>query len=188
MSRYHNKYSDYDPFADPTSVKRAHAAHLAEVEAWFAPHARTLYRLDTCDARAIYGWQLRTLASAVQTFGLQCPTGLVVTAAADHLEIDQELTPAYCAVREGERQRAALGGIAAYVAMDDGAWAALMEPIERVDVTGKAVVDTALLILLDQHYGRASEAFWQVINAWHEAQFGHGPAMTRAEFDICVSA
>lgn len=188
MNRHHRKYADYDPNADPMAAQRAAAAHSDAVASWFAPHARALYRLDHDDAKAIYGWQLRTLESGLQVFGIQCPTGLVVMAAGAHLETDQSLTPAYCALREGERQRNALRSIAASVAVDDDVWAALMAPIDDVDFTGKAVIDSALLILLDQHYGRASDAFWLVVSTWHEAQFGHGPNLSREMYELCLTA
>lgn len=187
MNRSHRRYADYDPAQDPFAAERAVSAHATAVERWFAPHARSLFRLDRNDAKAIYGWQLRTIESGVQVFGIQCPTGLIVMAAGGHLNESYDLTPAYGAIREGIRQRESLRTIASYVAIDDTVWDALMAPIDAVDVTGKAVVDSALLILLDQHYGRAADAFWQVVCLWHREQFNRDPSVSRAEFDACLT-
>lgn len=162
--------------------------HAQAVEAWFALHARSLYLLKRDDARAIYGWQIRTLQSGERVFGIQCPTGLVVTAAGEYVEPDSDLSPAYCAVREGVRQRAALWKIASKVAGDDGAWHGLMEPIADVDGASKTLMDTALLILLNQNFGNAADAFWRVICTWHREHYGGPPNYSRAAFQACLVA
>jgi len=122
-----------------------HRDHVQAVEAWFALHARSLYVLERDDAKAIYGWQLRTLESGTRVFGALCPAGLVVTAAGEYIEPDANLSPAFCAVQEGLRQRIALSTIAHRVAANDTAWETLMEPISQVEMAGKAIIDRRVL-------------------------------------------
>lgn len=173
----------------PQSGTRHHDAltFSGHVYAWYAPHLDVLAELERTDAQAILGWQLRTLTDGEETFGVQCPTGMIVSSAGGHLQADQALSQAYCILREGVRQRDVVGRIASRLAQDDLAWEKLLKPILGDADVGTPIEDTALMILLSQHYGNAPDAVWRVLHTWHQEQFDTPPDMTRAQFDLCVA-
>lgn len=168
------------------STKHDDLTFSGRVYRWYAAHLEILARLDKTDARAILGWQYRALENGATTFGLQCPTSMIVTSAGGHLAFDQGISPAYCALREGLRQRDAVRLITSKLALNDDAWCTLLNPILGSADIGTPIEDTALLILLDQHFGNAGDAVWRVILTWHHEQIGSAPGMTRAQFDRVI--
>ncbi|MEL6960335.1 MAG: hypothetical protein AAGL89_15430 [Pseudomonadota bacterium] len=146
-----------------------------------------LVRIRPTDAEAVFGWLHRTIHAAERHFGILCPTAMIVTIAEQHLTVDQDLTPEFCMIREAARQRDALSRIASRIAHDDDLYTALMEPIEQSDVSGMAVVDTALLILMGTHFGKSADAFWRVLETWHVAQLGRSPVLNKRAFLAVVA-
>ena len=162
--------------------------HAQDVQVWLEGPLDTLWHLRRTDALSIHNWMVETLDAAGEAFGLQCPTTMIVNAATAFAEPDGALSPAYCALREAERQRDEIARVLSRVAHDDDLWDALMEPLNAKCGIGFSDVaaDTALLILIGEYYGKAAEAVWRIIHTWHLEKFGHGPRVTKEVFMTTV--
>lgn len=162
--------------------ERAILDYANAVQDWMQPRYEALWTHDPKDALAVHGWMVETLEAAGAEFGKECPTVMIVQAATGYSAPDDDLSPAYCALQEANRQSDALYRLASRIAHDDVLWNATLGPISEFDVTGTGAIDAALLDLIGTYYGNANATLWRVIDSRHREYLGRPPRIDWVEF------